>query len=410
MTSSSSDHHRWQFEMLILMEEEKDTQGCQELFSKLLVEKLDVIEPLMDYIAERQDVPQVAILVKLLGKMGEHVAAPLLIGLLKSKCPELRLQTIIALGWLRTRAALEQLDEIEARDSDEEIRREAGIAIEEILRDFPTLRDQLKFHQKIAIKRNPIIIDSPAVILQTTAPGGEARRRLVGMMPRMLAMRKKAVPLGIGKGGVVGIAVDATTEDDPTDYFANLLGRSVELHGWPLQSIYERILSFYRWGDNDWVLFGEYMTENARKEVMQLVTQGISPAEPHPPLPDCFDASEAVQSFLSICTQSPIRSAIIEFDEAGERFDLTLVRENGEKTALDAPPSIMRARFIKAIELLANCRESISPEGEADSTVKEGMIRLEPPTVPTSRIAAVRSQFMGGLQVIGVEFKDYDKN
>ncbi|MGF1573258.1 MAG: HEAT repeat domain-containing protein [Sumerlaeia bacterium] len=410
MTSSSPEHRRWQFEMLIMMEEENDTEGCKELFSRLLSEKHDVIIPLMDYIAERQDVPQIAILVKLLGKMGENAAAPLLIGLLKSKRTELRLQTIIALGWLRTRAALEQLDEIEARDSDEEVRREAGIAIEEILRDFPTLRDQLKFHQKIAIKRNPITIDSKEVIGRTTPPGGEERRRLVGMMPRMLAMKNKAVPLGIGKGGVVGIAVDATTETDPTDYFAKLLGRSVELHGWPLQAIYERILSFYRWGDNDWVIFGEFMTDHARTEVMRLVTQGISPLEPHPPLPDCVDASEAVQSFLSICTQKPIRSAIIEFDEAGDLFVLTLVEKNGEKITLDAPPSILTARFMKGIELIANCQECISADGEADSSVKEGLIRLEPPTVQAPTIAAVRSQLMGGLHVIGVEFKDYEKN
>ena len=408
--SSSPEHRRLQFERLILLEEAGEQEAAKEQFARLLSEKHDVILPLMDYIAERQDRAEIAVLVRLLGKMGDPSSAPLFIGLLKSTQRELRIQTIIALGWLRTRAALEQLDEIEARDPDEEIRRECAVAIEEILRDFPTLRDQLKFHQKVAIKRNPIIFDSPEVIRQTTAPGGEERRRLVGMMPRMLAMKFKAVPLGIGPGGVVGIAVDANTPDDPTDTFAALLGRSVELHGWPLETIYERILSFYRWGDNDWVIFGEAMTEAARREVVRLVTQGITPSEPHPPLPDCTDASEAVQSFLAICTQNPIRSALIEFMEEEERFDAILIDDSGNRTSLEAPPPIMHTRFLKALDILGNCRDALTAEGELDSTIREGAIRLEPPMVQRPRVAAVRIQTLGGLTVVGLDFREYEMN
>ena len=241
MSQHQDDYRFWQFELLISFHEHSDSAAAQELFSRLLTEKKDVFEPLSEFLAKNQETDGISILIELLGKMRNSTSAPLLLNFLKSKDRAVRLQSIIALGWLRARAALEQLDEIEARDPDEEIKREAGIAIEEILNDFPNMRDQLKFHQKIAIKRNPITIDTPAEIAATTPPSVEQRRKLVGMMPRMLAMKCQVVPLGIGPGGVVGLAVDKNTSEDPTEFYSKIFGRKVDLHGWPREAIYERM-------------------------------------------------------------------------------------------------------------------------------------------------------------------------
>jgi len=401
MSRHQEEHRFWQFELLISFHENADNAAAKELFSRLFHEKKEVFEPLTEYLAKNQETSGISILIELLGKMRNSTSAPLLLNFLKSKDRDVRFQSIIALGWLRARAALEDLDEIEARDPDEEIKREAGIAIEEILNDFPNMRDQLKFHQKIAIKRNPITMDSEEQIAATTPPSVEQRRSLVGMLPRMLAMKYRVVPLGIGPGGVVGLAVDKNTSDDPTEFFAKLFGRKVDLHGWPKEKIYERIISLYRWGDNDWVLFGENMSDEARKEITDLVLSGVHPAEPQTPLSECQDACEAVQSFFSICRQEQIKSAVIEYIEGEGTFEITLLDHHGDRSGLEAPPPFMKSRFMKAVELISNCQPCVDAEGETDSTILEGSIRHE--ADDTRFVAAVRSQLLNGVHAIGVE-------
>ncbi len=399
MPHRHDESHRWQFEMLMVLAEEGQEEA-EELFHKLLRQSGAVLDPLIDFIIEQPNHPRVAILLKLAAKMGSLKAAPILIRFLEIDIHELRIQAISGLGWLRARAALDRLDHIEGADANDEIRREAQIAIEEILREFPNLRGRLKNHERIAIAREAIKKDSQDEIARATPPGGAERRRLVGMFPRLLALKYKAVPLGMGPGGVLTLAVPDDLEEDPREAFRELLDREVELHAWPRERVNERILTFYKWGDEDWIQFGELnMTANVRREITRIVLADIVPTEPHSPLPDAFDSGEAVQTFLSICAREAIASALIEYDGAAGRMDITLTGGGGERQTLDPPAPNMRTRFFRALSILADCK---SGEGDDDST-SEGCIRTEHPGLPGPLIAVVRTQNVGGFQVMVLE-------
>ncbi len=393
----------------MVLAEEGRQEECDELFHKLLHHSIEVFEPLVDFTIEQPNHPRIAILLKLLGKIGDVRTAPILQRFLEIDVKELRVQAAIGLGWLRARAGLEMLDQLEGNDPEEEVRKEARIAIEEILRDFPLLRPMLKYHERVAIKRETIKPDSQTDIARSTPVGGEDRKRLVGMMPRLLAMKHRAVPLGIGPGGVVSVAVRADLEEDPTELLRTLLGREVQLHGWPLPKIYERILTFYKWGDDDWVQFGEYMTDPAREEIASIVLGNIVPSDLPPPLPDCVDSSEAVQSFLAICARGQYQSAILEYDDSSNRLDITLQDREGKCQSLDSPVGVAGARFMKALRILGNCRANDAGEASGDVPLL-GLIDHEHPVLERPFRATVRCENMGGVEVIGLDFVDSDQN
>jgi len=399
--SRHDESHRWQFEMLMVLAEEGRTAELDELFHKLLRQSHATLGPLCDFVIEQPNHARIAILLKLLAKMGSLAAAPILIRFLEIDVRELRLQAITGLGWLRARAALERLDDLE-NSEDDEVRREAQVAVEEILRDFPTMRPHLKYHERIAIKRDLVGRATPDEIAHATPPGGDERRRLVGMFPRLLAMKYKAAPLGMGAGGVVAMAVNAEAKGDPTDLLRRLLGREVELRGWPLDRLHERILTFYKWGDEDWIEFGgALMTPEARREIANLVLGEIVPTEPRSPLPDCIDASEAVPSFLVACLREKAASAVVEYDAASGDMQIVLAAADGARRNLEPPQTTMRARFLAAIGILADLRTVSDDAGE---TTAEGCIRHEHAGLPAPLVVVVRRQRLGDLDVVALQF------
>src|SRR5690606_10406621 len=279
--------------------------------------------------------PRLEILLELLAKLGDLRAAPILIRFTEIEVDELRVQAVIGLGWLRARAALEILDVLEASDPCEDVRTEARIAVEEILRDFPNLRSMLKHHQTLSIGDEPIQRDSDDDIRRTTPPGGEERQRLVGMFPRLLALRFKAIPLGVGPGGVMGLAVDPAVTPDPRETLKASLGREVELHGWPLSRIYERLLTFYEWGDDDWVRWPEHLAPVTMEAIRSIVLEGVSAEEALPALQDASDAVEAAQSLLSLLATRQYVTVLMEYNDSGADFTVRLVGKDRAETPLE---------------------------------------------------------------------------
>src|SRR5690606_9749358 len=202
------DPNEFQYEALLVYHEGGNVEERDKIFERLLHRGPEIFDSLAEFVIKQPNEPRLEILLELLAKLGDLRAAPILIRFTEIEVDELRVQAVIGLGWLRARAALEILDVLEASDPCEDVRTEARIAVEEILRDFPNLRSMLKHHQTLSIGDEPIQRDSDDDIRRTTPPGGEERQRLVGMFPRLLALRFKAIPLGVGPGGVMGFAVD----------------------------------------------------------------------------------------------------------------------------------------------------------------------------------------------------------
>jgi hypothetical protein len=273
---------------------------------------------------------------------------------------------------LRARAALEILDTLEEADPDEPVRTESRIAIEEILRDYPNLRPMLKHHKTLSIGDEPIHRDSDEEIRRTTPPGGDERTRLVGTFPRLLALRYKVIPLGIGPGGVMGFACDPAVTPDPREALKRLVGREVELHGWPLSRIYERLLTFYEWGDDDWVRWPENLAPGTLEEIRTIVLEGVGPDQALPALPDASDAVEAAQSLISLLASHQFVSALLEYNDSGSDFSIRLVAASRDQTPLDPPAPPLQMRLVAALELLSG----LTRPGNFDAAVNEGMIRV----------------------------------
>jgi HEAT repeat protein len=75
----------------------------------------------------------VAVLLDLMGKLGDARAVTLLMRFLDIEVPELRMAAAVAVGWLQAPAAIEKLDQMEGSDPDSGVRAEARAAIEQIL-------------------------------------------------------------------------------------------------------------------------------------------------------------------------------------------------------------------------------------------------------------------------------------
>ncbi|MBI5155342.1 hypothetical protein HZA57_08905 [Candidatus Poribacteria bacterium] len=394
------DSHKWQFRELLSLYESGNRQEADHLFEKLLHIGTEIFDSLANFTIEEPNHPRLAILLDLLAKIGDLRAAPILIRFLDIPVLELRVHAAVGLGWLRARAALEKLDVLEGMDPEEEVRRECQLAIEEILHDFPRLRTLCKHHKPIALPRRPISLDNETVISRTTAPGGEERRRLAGLLPRMLALKYRAVPLGIGPGGVLGLAVRADLQTDPSDQLRRLTGHEVDLHGWPLPRIYERLLTFYEWGDDDWVQFHESVTPEARQEIRSIVLGNVLPNEPHPLLEDCTDSNEAVLSFLSICLQHRDASARVEHTGPDNELTITMTDRSGKPHDLAPPPDSLRVRFIRALRILAGIATSENAGiGEA-----KGCINLEGPNLDRKFAAIVTSTHAPDRDILTFEF------
>lgn len=394
-----SDPFRFQFEALLVFHEERNRDEREKVFERLLHRGAEVFDSLANFTLEQPNHARLAVLLELMGKLGDMRAVPILTRFLVNDLAELRAQAATALGWLRARSSLEILDGMEANDPVDDVKREAAVAIEEILRVFPRLRPMLKHHKTMSISAQPVRHDSDDDIARMTPPGGEERTRLVGMFPRVLAMRHKAVPLGLGPGGVVGFAVDPMITPDPRVALKALVGREVELHGWPIQRIYDRIISFYKWGDEDWVLFGIHLTEEARLEVTELVLGAINPSQPAPALPDCMDAVEAAQGILTQLAWENYISARIEFTDGFGEFSLKLLDREHRWTTLAPPPRALQPRLVTALEMLSG----LYRPGAIDHTPHPGLLRIAHPGLETPFVAVVRRERLDDRHLLVID-------
>ena len=403
--SHHQDSHRWQFQELQELVDQGDDQAARELFEKLLKAGSEIYDSLTTFIIEHPNAPRLAILLELYAKLGDPRAVPILMRFLELEVPELRLQAVIGLGWLRARVALEKLDEMEAGDPEENVREEARAAIEEILRDYPTLRKLCPKHRPLEVARL-VEQDSDLDIARTVLPPDDHRRRLAGIFPRLLARHHRATPLWLGSGGVISFAIPRDTQPGPADALRALTGREVELHAWPRERVYDWMLQFYAWGDDDWLAPGAELTDEALDQIASLVLQQIVPEEPHPALPDCADATEAATAFLSICAMGDHTSAVIEHAPAEGQLRLVVVNATGERLRLEPPQAKLHEGFLRAIKLLSNLEgpRSVTNPRRPGERPERGRLYCEHARLGRPFEAAVVRSESGGSEVITLDF------
>jgi hypothetical protein len=405
--TSSDESFRWQFEKLLTLFEQGPREELEELCHKILVRGGDLLEPLADFLQTQPDHPRLAIVLELMGKIGDPRAATVLVQYLDSHARELRVQAAIALGWLRARLALEKLDQLEAHDPDEEVRAEARIALEEILRDYPALRQVLRHHDSLALEESALgsATEEEFEGLHPLAP--ETQKLLVALFPRVLALRYRAVPLGIGSNQVVSFAILAEQAPETIGQdLKRLTGHEVELHAWPESRLFEHLLTFYRWGDDDWVKLRQQPTEEATREIAEILLSKVDPELPNAPLPDCVDSIEAVQSLLSLCLREQVVTAVVQCDHGCAAYQVLVHTRREESIELDPPPPAMRERFLRVLQVLAGCACSQGASRE----VAQGSIRFCPANSVRPCLIDVTCETVGTRDIVVLEFLDPEAN
>ncbi|MBX3727781.1 MAG: HEAT repeat domain-containing protein [Candidatus Sumerlaeia bacterium] len=405
--TSSDESYRWQFEKLLKLFEQGPREELEDLCHKILVRGNDLLEPLADFLQTQPDHPRLAIVLELMGKIGDPRAATVLVQYLDSHARELRVQAAIALGWLRARLALEKLDKLEGHDPDEEVRAEARIALEEILREYPALRQVLRHHESLAFEESALGSANEEEFegLHPLAP--ETQKQLAALFPRVLALRYRAVPLGIGSNGVVSFAILAEEAPETIGQdLKRLTGREVELHSWPESRLFEHLLTFYRWGDDDWVKLRQQPGEEAAREIAEILLAKVDPELPNPPLPDCVDSIEAVQSFLSLCLREQVVSAMVQCDHSCATYQVLVHTRRDESIELEPPLPPMRERFLRVLQVLAGCACSQGTSRE----VAQGSIRFCPANSDRPCLIDVTCETVGTRDVVALEFLDPEAN
>lgn len=399
------DSFRWQFQELQELVDQGEDAAAEALFEKLLRAGSEVFESLTKYIIEHPNEPRLAPLLELYAKLDDPRAAPILMRFLEIEVPELRIQAALGLGWLRARVALEKLDEMEGSDPDESVRHECRVAIEEILRDYPNLRKLCVHHEPLEVERR-VEQDTEHEISQTILPSGDHRRRLAGIFPRLLARRLGVVPLWFGSGGVISFAMVRGADRDPLEDLRRLTGREVDLHAWPREKVYDWMLEFYDWGDDDWLDPGAELAEEALDEIASLVLEEIVPEDPHPALPDCADATEAAIAFLSICAMGDHTSAVVSCSADTGACRITVVNADGERLRLDPPLPPLAPRFFWAIKLLADLEgpRSIANPRTPHRKSDRGRIRCEHRRLEHPFEAAIVRSHSAGEEVLAMDF------
>ncbi len=329
--SSPFDHH---FQKLLALHQRGE---AEDLFAELLHHGPSLCNPLADFLLKHPPAPELSILLDLLSKCMDDRAIPLLMRFLDSGVPELRRAAANGLGWHRARAALEALDELEGNDPHEAVRFEARLAIDEILQDFPKLHSLLHYHQ-------------PDPRTAAAAEPGQ-RLELVRCLPRLLAIKYKAVPVHISAGEVLHLAVSSGSETRLASTLEALTGHTVQLHSWTPERIQQAIDGLYSFGDDDFCTFPASLTPAAREEIIEVVLSGVRPAEPASPLPETSDAVEVVQAFLASCEFMKLEHVEIFFEPPS----MTLQGRGGGKDVytLDPPPEALRERFLTALRIVA---------------------------------------------------------
>ncbi len=359
---SPFDH---QFNKLLVLHRRGE---AEELFTELLRHGHSICNPLADFLLKHPGAPELSILIDLLSKCMDDRAVPLLMRFLDSGIAELRRAAANGLGWHRARVALEALDELEGTDPDNDVRLEARLAIDEILRDFPKLRSLLHYHEPMNRPQAAIAGEHERIPGATTRPDSEQRLELIRCLPRLLALKYNAVPIHVSPAKLLHLGVPSGSEKRLVEPLSTLTGRSVQLHSWTRERIRQAIEELYSLGDDDFCTFHQELTPGARDEVVEAVLAGVRPAEPASPLAETSDAVEAVQAFLTSCE-------CMKLDEVDIRYappEMTLEgrRADGSVYTLDAPPEGHRERFLSALRIVARLEPGAGLEHQRGGVIR----------------------------------------
>lgn len=343
----------YQFELLMELHENGEQEEAETRFVHLLRDGAQLYNPLADFLLRQPNEPRVAILIELLAKTGDQRAVPILMRFLDISVAELRFSATVALGWLRAPAALEKLDRLEANDPEPTVREEARLAIDEILDERPALASLLHHHQPLfpEMPKGTATDDSNASWLDV-----DQLRHLRRVFPRLLASRYAAVPLHFRHNGTLLMAVPAGQEATLRGKLAELTGHHVELRPWTKERINQTIQRVYIEGDDDFCQEGMRLTPSARKELTQIVLEGLAPDEPLCPLDEANDGVEALISFLSTLVQMDSRRAIVESRPTGEMI-LRIGLESRGQISVVPPTAHLRECFLRALLFLAGIEE-----------------------------------------------------
>ncbi len=357
--------HDHEFKKLLQTENQAEQE---KIFSDLLKLGPQLLKPLHEFIEDTADDPRVRVLVELLGKIMHRDAIPYLVEMLDSEHAEVRSVAANGLGWNRAVAGLEALDRVEGHDSDENVRREARAAIEEILREFPKQRATLKYHQQPDQLPLDPKISGEYDEVPTNGPDADQRLALMATLPRLLAQKYEAVPIHFSPGGKLHLAVAMDGDRQALSALADLTGHVVELHRHGSGRIKGEIARLYTLGDDDFTAFVDDLTPRARDEVVACIIAGIQPDQPICPLDEANDAVEAIQSFLTLCCSQNVRGAQLKYTTPKMMITLDLIDDTIKEVT--PPVERLRERFLNALRIMANVE---TPAGLA---TQEGRIRI----------------------------------
>ncbi len=323
----------YQFEKLMNLAE---AGRAGEHYARLLRKGSAIFDPLANFIIRQPNNARLAVLIELLGKLGDDRAVPLLMRFLEIPVPELKIAAATALGWLQAPAALEKLDDIEGNDPDPDVRHEARTAIEQILLLVPNLAHVLHHHScmpKHGLEGQP----------------GELEFRLIRALPRMIAFEFKCVPLAITDGSTLRVACRTGTPEEALAPLARIVGLELDATHWTADRIHDAQERLYTLGDDDFCEFHGELRPETKAELRRLILAGVRPEEPVCPLDEATDAVEAVQAFLSLCASNEDTRAIIEYRD-GKSLSMRYI-PGAQEHRLAAPPADLWRAFLAALRL-----------------------------------------------------------
>ena len=323
----------YQFEKLMELAE---AGRSGELYARLLRKGPAIFAPLANFLIRQPNEARSAVLIDLLGKLGDERAVPLLMRFLDIPVPELKMAAATALGWLQAPAALEKLDEVEGGDRDPAVRQEARAAIEQILARFPNLAHLLRHH---SCPPSPGHEGKP----------GELEFALVRAVPRLVAFDFKVVPLAIPGDGTIRLAARTGAAEESLDPLRAIIGLKLDVTHWTSDRIHDAQERLYTLGDDDFCDFAGELRPQVRRELARIILDGVRPDEPICPLDEAQDAVDAVQAFLSLCCSTPETRAIIEYRE-GRSFSIRYV-PGAQEQRLQAPPPPLWKPFLTAFHV-----------------------------------------------------------
>ncbi|MBI1290074.1 hypothetical protein GC173_02355 [bacterium] len=376
----------------------------EELFAELLRLGPVIREPLLEFLRSNDHDPEVAVLVELLAKSHGHTAKALLLNFLESPHARLRRSACNAMGWIRAREALTALDRIESEDADPVVRAEARAAIDEILKDWPGLVGTLQHHEMMA-----------------GAHGPRGADRLALVLPRLLALRYNAAPLGMTSDGKLRIAVRQGNERRLMAPLEILTGREIVVEAAPDEVVLAAIEKTYHHGDDDFVqaalevaraaieksgrapsphtyylaenLFGS-LTPTAIEELSEEILAAIRPEEPCCPFDEATDAVEGLQSLVAQCCQQGAPEARIT---VGDGNLLVTTSVSGTPQVREVGDASFVPRVFALIGFLLNDSTASDPTG----LVRHGRLKAGPSANPiTLELQLVTDSTAGPLAIL----------